>query len=268
MRRNRKPLESGTFVPPPRHRYVEPDIAATRNTIATRVVVPRAAFDRGQAPKIVVFNDATIPLGFEMAKLVSALQAYVNDHIVPIWGTKARIVQSKGFVKGAWAIGIFDNADIANTLGYHDLTPEGLPLGMVFAKTIRESKASLSITISHELAEMLVDPAINLMATGPDVKAVYAYEVADPVQATSFLVNGFKMSNFVYPSYFEAFRLKKTTRFDHLDKIKEPFQILSDGFQIIFKGGKWTNVFGSKKGQRAYLREDHRGYRGIMRRAL
>jgi hypothetical protein len=52
---------------------------------------------------------------------------------------------------------------------------------------------------------MLVDPAINLMTTGPDLKTVYACESADPVEDSSFPVNGIQLSDFVYPSYFEAF---------------------------------------------------------------
>src|SRR4029077_5179272 len=91
----------------------------------------------------------------------------------------------------------------------------------------------VSVSASHELVEMLVDPAINLMTTGPDPKATYAYESADPVEALSFPVNGIPMSDFVYPAYFEIFRKPRSVRFDHENKVTKPFQILSGGYQII-----------------------------------
>ena len=48
------------------------------------------------------------------------------------------------------------------------------------------------------------------------------------------------MSNFVYPAYFEDFHKPGSVKFDHLKKVKKPFQILTGGYQIIFKGGKWS----------------------------
>ena len=79
----------------------------------------------------------------------------------------------------------------------------------------------------------------------PFLKTIYAYESADPVEALSFPVNGIPMTDFVYPAYFEAFHKAGSVRFDHLRKVKKPFQILSGGYQIIFRNGKWSQVFGS-----------------------
>jgi len=61
-----------------------------------------------------------------------------------------------------------DSADVQNALGYHDLTPDGLPLSKVFVQTTVQAGQKVSVTASHELAEMLVDPAINLCSTGPE----------------------------------------------------------------------------------------------------
>jgi len=66
-------------------------------------------------------------------------------------------------------------------LAYHDLTPDGLPVSKVFVKTTLDNNDLVSVSASHELVEMLVDPAINMMTTGPDPKTMYAYESADPV---------------------------------------------------------------------------------------
>src|SRR5215831_4014403 len=164
------------------------------------------AFNQGDVPTIACFNQATTPLGVDYNALIAALQVYVDKYIVPVWGTPAKLVKTKGFVKNAWAMVFLDNADQPGALAYHDLTPDGLPLSKVFVKTTLADHDLVSVSASHELVEMLVDPAINLMTTGPDPKTVYAYESADPVEALSYPVKGIAMSDFVYPSYFEVFR--------------------------------------------------------------
>ena len=160
-----------------------------------------------------------------------------------------------------------DNADAPGALAYHDLTPDGLPISKVFVKTTLENKELVSVSASHELVEMLVDPAINLMTTGPDPKLMYAYESADPVEALSFPVNGIPMTDFVYPSYFETFHKPGSVPFDHLKKVSKPFQLLSGGYQIIFKNGKWTQIYGSEAKEKKFEREDRRGHRSEQRAA-
>ena len=226
----------------------------------------RAAFNQGDVPKIVCFNQATTPLGVNYNQLIAAMQKYVDQFVAPVWGTPARLVKGSGFVKGAWAMVFLDNADQPGALAYHDLTPDGLPLAKVFVKTTVDNGDLVSVSASHELVEMLVDPAINLMTTGPDPKLMYAYESADPVEALSFPVDGIPMSDFVYPSFFEAFHKPKSVRFDALNKVSRPFQILGGGYQIIFKNGKWTQVTGSKAKERALAREDRRGHRSEQRK--
>src|SRR5947208_17151033 len=98
-----------------------------------------------------------------------------------------------------------DDADVAHALGYHDLTPDGLPLSKVFVKTTLAVGQRVSVTACHELAEMLVDPAINLCSTGPG-NLLYAYETADAVEEVEFAIDGVAMSDFVYPARFDAFR--------------------------------------------------------------
>ncbi|HMK73698.1 MAG TPA: hypothetical protein VK454_10195 [Myxococcaceae bacterium] len=224
------------------------------------------AFDRGQTPTIACFNKATVPLGLNLASLVTALQAFVDTCVVPVWGTPARLRTTTGFIPGAWAVVFLDDADAANALAYHELTPDGFPVSKVFVRTIQEAGESLSVSASHELVEMLVDPAINLYSTGPDPKAMYAYESADPVEETFFPVSGFQMTNFVYPSYFEVFRKPNSTQFDYLRKVKRPFQLLGGGYQIVVKNGRVSQIFGSRAKRRRFAEEDRRQHRSAYRR--
>lgn len=224
-----------------------------------------AAFNQGQTPKIAVFNKATMALGVDLDQLIKAMQIYIDKHIVPVWGTKAKLVKSTDFIPGAWAIVFLDDADQPGALAYHDLTPDGLPESKVFVRTTIENGDLVSVSASHELVEMLIDPAINLMTTGPDPKAVYAYESADPVEALSFPVNGIPMSDFIYPAYFEDFHAPGSVAFDHLGKVSKPFEILDGGYQIIFKSGKWTEVHGSAEKKKEFKKEDRRGHRSEQR---
>lgn len=223
------------------------------------------AFNQGELPTIACFNKATVPLGVNLDALIKAMQKYVDNYVAPVWGTPAKLIKTTGFKKGAWAMVFLDDADQPGALAYHDLTPDGLPQSKVFVKTTLANHDLVSVSASHELVEMLVDPAINLMTTGPDPKTIYGYESADPVENLSFPVNGIQMSDFVYPAYFEDFHKPGSEQFDYMKKVKKPFQILSGGYQIIFKSGKWSQVFGSAAKTKAFAKEDRRGHRSEQR---
>ena len=223
------------------------------------------AFNQGGVPTIACFNRGSTPLGVDFDALIAAMQAFVDRCVMPVWGTPAKLVKSKGYVKGAWAVVFLDNADQPGALAYHDLTPDGLPQSKVFVKTTLDNHDLVSVSASHELVEMLVDPAINIMTTGPDPKVMYAYESADPVEQLSFKVDGIPMTDFVYPAYFEVFHKAGSVRFDQMKKVNKPFQILSGGYQIIFKNGKWSQIFASASKKKRFGREDRRGHRSEQR---
>jgi len=227
-----------------------------------------AAFDHGQVPTIACFNKATASLGVgvgvDFERLIGALQTFVDEYFVPVWGTPAKLVKTRTFRKGAWAIAFLDRADVANALGYHDLTPDGLPFAKVFVKSTLAVGQKVSVTACHELAEMLVDPAINLCATGPN-NLIYAYETADAVEETEFSIDGIPMSDFVYPAWFEGFRKPGSAQFDYAKRVSRPFQILPGGYMIVFKKGRWTQVFGSPAKARRFRQEDRRGHRSTYR---
>jgi hypothetical protein len=234
----------------------------------TRGKLVRGAFNQGVIPSIACFNKATTPVnkwGVGLDALISAMQVYVDDHVAPVWGTPAKLVKSTDYVKNAWAIVFLDTADQPGALAYHDLTPDGLPVSKVFVKTTLDDNELVAVSTSHELVEMLVDPAINMWTTGPKDGTFYAYESADPVESLSFKVNGIDMSDFVYPAYFEVFRKPKSVKFDHLNKVTKPFQILKGGYQIIFKNGKESQVFGSAATKKRIKKEDRRGHRSCTR---
>jgi hypothetical protein len=224
------------------------------------------AFNQGIIPTIACFNQATTALGVDLDALIAAMQEYIAQYVAPVWGTPATLVKTTNFQAGAWAMVFLDNADQPGALAYHDLTPDGLPIAKVFVKTTLDDNQLVSVSASHELVEMLVDPAINMMTSGPDPKTMYAYESADPVEESNFPVKGIAMSDFVYPAYFETFRKPKSVQFDQMSQVTQPFQLLKGGYQIIFKSGKYTQVFGSKAKENRFAKEDRRGHRSETRK--
>jgi hypothetical protein len=188
---------------------------------------------------ITVVNQSTVVKDTDVAAWTASLQTQVSRDFFPIWGVDAQLTalpNGQNPPAGSWALGIFDNADQADALGYHDITPDGLPLGKVFAKTTMDDGGAVSVTASHELLEMLGDPDINLIAeldgsSGAPSK-FYAYEVCDACEDDQFgyKINGVLVSDFVFPAYFESFRTPNSTQFDFGKQITAPFTLLAGGY--------------------------------------
>lgn len=223
------------------------------------------SFDQGQVPRIACFNRAKTPLGVSFPGLIAALQRFATKCVAPVWGTPARLAVTKGFVKGHWALIFLDNADDAGALAYHELTPDGMPVAKVFVETILKANEQISVAASHELAELLVDPGNNMWVSGPVHGTLYSYEAADPVEDLSFKFGGFEMSNFVYPAYFEAFRKARSTKFDHMAKVRRPFQVLTGGYQVVWENGKKTEIHATKAKKKRLAKEDRRQHRSDFR---
>src|SRR6266850_1806995 len=165
--------------------------------------------------------------------------------------------------------GAFNQGDMPRIAVFNKaITPLGVDLdGLIAAMQVYIDKYIVPVWATPaKLVKMLVDPGINLMTTGPDPKTVYAYESADPVESLTFPVNNIPMSDFVYPSYFEDFHKAGSVKFDQMGKVRKPFDVLSGGYQIIFKGGKWSQVYGSVNKERAFKNEDRRGHRSEARK--
>src|SRR5262249_49791421 len=58
-------------------------------------------------------------------------------------------------------------------------------------------------------------------------------------------INGVRVSDFVYPQYFETFWKKGATKFDHLGHLKAPLPALTKGGYIgyiDFNTGQWNQL--------------------------
>ena len=208
-------------------------------------------------PLIAIKNDSTILHDLEVVSLIPSLQRQVTEHFAPAWGMSAQIIFSEKRVpKHAYQITVFDeakDAEDAGFIGYH-FSPEGYPMASVFAKEDMKN-GTISDTLSHEILEMLVDPACNLYAHRPSgvgrAARGYFYEVCDPVQCVHYKIDGVAVCNFVYPEWYEYVWQKGSRKFDHLGRVGEPFEILAGCYADIFERKRgFVTLWGSNKRKR------------------
>lgn len=229
-------------------------------------VIHAAQAGQGGPVTIACINKATVDLTVPFDKLTATLQKCFDQHFLAVWGYPVKLYNTTEAKPADWQFIYFDNADQAGALGYHDLTEKGQPISKIFVKTTLGAKQSVSVTACHELFEMVIDPLANLWAEAAD-GTEYAYEMSDPVEEDTFLVDGIEMSNFVHPSWFEPFKHPAGTKFDHLGVLKKPFSMSKGGYTIIKKKGKVSEVFASRAKEKDFDKEDRRGHRSEFRKS-
>jgi hypothetical protein len=215
--------------------------------------------------RIACLNKAKTPLGAPLPMLTAALQKCYDDYFLPVWGYPVKLYNPTKPKRSDWLFIYFDDPDTAGVEGYHDLTYHGQPISKVFVKPSLADNVPVSVTACHELFEMVIDPIANLWAEATN-RTQYAYEMCDPVEEDTFMVNGMEMSNFLHPSWFEPFKHPHGTKFDHLGLLKKPFTMTKGGYMIIKKNGRVSEKFGSKAKAKRFAKENRRGHRSEYRK--
>jgi len=220
---------------------------------------------QGGPVTIACINKATVDLGVPFDRLTVTLQKCYDEQFLPVWGYPVKLYNAKVAKPSDWQFVYFDDADTAGALGYHDLTKDGQPVSKIFVKTTLADNQLVSVTACHELFEMVIDPIANLWAEAAD-GTEYAYEMCDPVEEDTFLVDGIEMSKFLHPSWFEPFKHPPGTKYDHLGLLKKPFSMTKGGYVIIKKKGKVSEHFASKAKEKRFAKEDRLGHRSEYRK--
>lgn len=237
-----------------------------------------AFFSRAVVPEISCIMSAKTPLGFNLHAFVAAAQRFVDERLAPVWGVSARLRVRKKTRPGCWALVFVDTERQARHNGWHDLTPAGMPMAKVFLHMLDREighrdpavratllRNAVTTTATHEIAEMLVDPALS-MCVQRFGYGLYSLEVSDPVEEDGFYIDRFLMTDFVYPSWYESFRKPGSTKFDECGLCKRPFHILKTGYASIFRKGRWTDRTGSPAKRKRFEAEDRAGHRTSQRR--
>lgn len=191
---------------------------------------------------IAVMNRSTVVDDDEGHAVAHSVHKQIREDYAKAWGTSAHIdyyPKDKEPPTGHWQVVVLDNSDEANALGYHDLTVSQRPLGKVFAGTDKQVGALWSVTLSHEVLEMLGDPDINDLS--PDNRGrIFAKENCDAVEADDlgYDLDGQRVSNFVYPAWFSPSAegqqqiglAQQGVTFDHKGLLGSPFELAPGGY--------------------------------------
>jgi len=179
----------------------------------------------------VVSQTKNVPLA-QLVKAAAAIQKQVTRDMRQDWQVEATVDafdQLSDVPLGYWAVIIRDQIKF-QAQGIHLNNKNGQPFALV------KFSEHWTLTTSHEVLEMLVDPSGNRLIAGNSVKpdqgrVNYLVEVCDPSEAAEFAytVNGILVSDFYTPHFFEP---KKATgvRYSFTGAIEEPRKVLDGGY--------------------------------------
>jgi hypothetical protein len=196
-------------------------------------------------PVVAITNQSTVLTDLEVQAVLAALQRQVTNDFRPYWGMDASLYlwpKERGTIPaGWWQIVVLDDPDQAGALGYHELSAVGTPLGKVFAKLDKDNGYAWTVTLSHELLEMLGDPDIDTAKQCADGN-FYALEVADAVEADplGYEIDGYLLSDFVTPRWFNE--EAKFDRYSFQQHVTKPLELAPGGYISVFQNGQWNQI--------------------------
>jgi hypothetical protein len=203
---------------------------------------------------IYVINKSTVLKDAQVQRWTPAFDVFA-DHVREWWPRPVSLVWCHRDKEPelAWKLVFADKSDQADALGYHDFTPDGRPISYMFVADVKDSGGSLTVTATHEIAEMIADPWISENFQITDTR-FFAKEICDPCEADEFAYSikvgrspAVKVSDFVLPKWFIP---GSTGQFDRNNKIDEPLKILPGGYMSVYTPGRGWRQMGAKKGRR------------------
>jgi len=197
-------------------------------------------------------NISTVMTDSDVATVLRTVVKQVNQYFARYWNCSPLIfkyVPKTGkMTPNFWQFVIADTSDQAGAAGYHETGTGGGPIGYAFAKTTLDAGMHPSVTISHEILEMIADPEIDQTAQWSDLpNALFlGYEVGDPVEDDTFgqIIDGVLLSDWVTPAYFIP---GSAGPWDFMGALKQPWdatKMLPGAYQSTWDPAKgWQQVF-------------------------
>jgi hypothetical protein len=170
----------------------------------------------------------------DLLRVSAALQKQASRDLAPIWEISSTVdafAKLEDVPDGYWPMIIKD--DIGMDAGGVHEDNDGQPFALISAA---DKVDDWSLTASHELCEMLVDPSGDRQVTGDSPmpgqgRVSFLVEVCDPSEAADFAytVNGVLVSDFYTPHYFDPMKASGV-RYSFTGAITEPRQVLRGGY--------------------------------------
>lgn len=161
----------------------------------------------------------------QLQEVTQALQIQLDRDFTPEWGVHAVVQaldQGERVPTNAWPMSILDQSDAG--LGVH-LDKNGKPFAEI------QAGDGWSITASHEMLEMLVDPLGQKLRSDPDIdpasdghQVQYLVEVGDPCEVFSYSINGVDVSDFITQEFYDT-NATNGTLFDFLGRLTQALDV-------------------------------------------
>jgi hypothetical protein len=188
----------------------------------------------------------------ELSAVAAALQKQATRDLGPLWNVEATVTAFEKLEElplDYWPIIVKDDIGDPDAAGYHE-DKDGQPFSLV------EYSRGWTLTASHEVLEMLVDPFGRRLVAGQSPIASqgrvrFLVEVCDPCEAEQYAykVNGVTLSDFYTPHFFDP-KKNSAVRYSFTEAITEPKQVLRGGYLSWYDSEKktwWQRTwFGSK----------------------
>jgi hypothetical protein len=156
----------------------------------------------------------------QIQSTVRVINRQISEDYAPYWslGATLRLEGKSGKqpdkekpedMRGEAIVYLWDEVNVDDALGYHDKNYSGIPFGIVFTELSKQIGENWTVTLSHEVLELIGDPEANLLVMGPHPNpgegnrtVFHWYEMCDAVQAQKYTIDDIQVSNFVLPLYF------------------------------------------------------------------
>lgn len=184
---------------------------------------------------IVIVNGSNLLTDSEAAYPIPMMQKQFDDQVLPAWGDKivapqlefAPMSEISKLPADCWPMILNRHSADPGALGWH--TEDGRKIyGRVYVGDCMQYGISWTVDCQHELIETCGDPTAELLFTMADGMRV-ARELCDAVEADdqAVIIDGVKLSNFVFPSYFSGGGTQQ--RYDYQGHLRGPCAALTDG---------------------------------------
>lgn len=156
----------------------------------------------------------------ELQGVIRAINQQIERDFEPYWsfGATLRLEGQIGKqpnkttlpeLRGDAVIYVWDDVDLDEALGYHETNARGIPYAFVFSDLAKQLNERWTVTLSHEVLELVGDAQCNLLVQGPHpehpaLEVFHWFEMCDAVQSQTYKIDDVVVANFLLPLYFTA----------------------------------------------------------------
>lgn len=183
----------------------------------------------------------------QLAAAAAVAGKWLNTYVATLYAevggsTVAVLAKGAPLPAGNAQVVIAPNTTVANSLGYHTKTPDGMPIAIIEMDACIQYNVAPTIVLCHELAEASINPELDQFVASGDRQ--YPKEIVDPVTLDSFLLDGLPVANVVGPAFWDL-TASAGSRFDLLGNVHAPLPTIPRGGWMEWaENGQYQSAWG------------------------